>query len=65
MQIFDEPDDSASDRALVAAEGTLAPLVPSVRDGWVAAREGYADNSFELRPDTGLIPGPRQPVGLA
>lgn len=61
MQIFDELEDSAADTPWAFPDAQLVSPVPSVRDGWVAAREGYTDSTFEMWPDTGVIPGPRRP----
>jgi hypothetical protein len=64
MQPFDEQEDSAAEYPAVFPDAQFAAPVPSVRDGWVAAREGYTDIAFEMRPDSALIPGSRHRAAI-
>lgn len=64
MPTFDDVTDTIEGGA-PPPDGEPWPAArANVRDGWVAARLGFVDNMFELRPETDLVQRSRPPLAF-
>lgn len=64
MPTFDDLTESALDGGAPPPDGEPWPTGANVRDGWVAARLGFIENTFELRPEADLVQRPRPPLAF-